>query len=164
MSNNTLTEQHSLRVSSRGQAEPMLKVTAFSIGNLNLALPIVSIYKVLNHTQVHGSGLNSVGIAYIEERELTVVDLHRRLLGTGAPTQARYLIVIQNQIQELYGIPVLEIPVLMEVPLSRIRVLPESYRRADTLSIASHVALIHQMDAALTLFLLDVEQILPQAF
>ncbi|NES01156.1 MAG: chemotaxis protein CheW, partial [Symploca sp. SIO1B1] len=46
-------------------------------------------------------------------------------------------------------------------PLSQIRILPESYRRADTLDIASHVAVINQAGVALTVFLLDVELLLP---
>jgi purine-binding chemotaxis protein CheW len=49
----------------------------------------------------------------------------------------------------------------MEVPLSTIRVLPESYRRADTLEVASHVAVIPQEAGSLSVFLLDVDQLLP---
>jgi purine-binding chemotaxis protein CheW len=50
----------------------------------------------------------------------------------------------------------------MEVPLSRFRVLPEAYRRADTLEVASHVAVIPQHETPLTVFLLDVELLLPR--
>jgi purine-binding chemotaxis protein CheW len=42
-----------------------------------------------------------------------------------------------------------------------IRVLPESYRRSDTLEVASHVVVIGQEAAPLTLFLLDVDLLLP---
>jgi purine-binding chemotaxis protein CheW len=68
---------------------------------------------------------------------------------------------VQNTTGELYGIPVAETPVLMEVSLSQVRVLPESYRRADTLDVASHVAVIPQETAPLTLFVLDVDLLLP---
>jgi purine-binding chemotaxis protein CheW len=49
----------------------------------------------------------------------------------------------------------------MEVPLSMIRVLPESYRRSDMLEVTSHVVVIPQEVAPLTLFLLDVDLLLP---
>jgi purine-binding chemotaxis protein CheW len=68
--------------------------------------------------------------------------------------------MVKNTIGELYGIPVADSPLLIEVPLSRIRVLPESYRRANTLDLASHVAVIPQEGAPLTVFLLDVDRLL----
>ena len=41
------------------------------------------------------------------------------------------------------------------------RVLPDAYRRADTLEVASHVAVIPQGGVPLTVFLLDVQLLLP---
>jgi purine-binding chemotaxis protein CheW len=49
----------------------------------------------------------------------------------------------------------------MEIPLSAIRLLPESYRRADTLEVASHVAVIPQDKESITIFLLDVDLLMP---
>ncbi len=94
------------------------------------------------------------------DREVTVLDIHRRLFKTSRTNenvQPGYLVVIQNTQGELYGIPVEIVPALMDVPLSTVRVLPESFRHADTLGIASHVAVIPQSEAPLTLFLLDID-------
>ncbi|MFE1745807.1 chemotaxis protein CheW [Coleofasciculus sp. H7-2] len=141
-------------------AVPAIKVLVFSIGSLNLGLRIESIYKVLNSTQIYGSGLNGVGIAHVGDREVTVLDLQQRLFPSN-PThenlQGAYLIVIQNTESELYGISVETVPALIDVPLSTIRVLPESFRHANTLGIASHVAVISQPETSLTLFLLDID-------
>jgi purine-binding chemotaxis protein CheW len=141
-----------------------LKVIIFEIGSINLALPIDTVYKVLNYTPIYGSGVNQVGVTHVGELEVTVVDLYRRFFKSTPPQDyftGSYLVLVQNQTGELYGIPVADAPVLIEVPLSQIRVLPESYRRADTLDVARHVAVIPQETAPLTVFLLDVDLLLP---
>jgi len=105
-----------------------------------------------------------VGVTHVGEREITVVDLHQRFFKSSLPSESQpggYLVIVKNSTGELYGIPVADTPVLMEVPLSMIRVLPESYRRADTLDVASHVAVIPQEGAPVTVFLLDVNLLLP---
>jgi purine-binding chemotaxis protein CheW len=90
--------------------------------------------------------------------------LHQRFFKTSQLSESNlsgYLIVVQNTTNELYGIPVVETPALMEVPQEMIRVLPESYRRADTLDVASHVVVIPQNGTPLTIFVLDVDRLLP---
>jgi chemotaxis signal transduction protein len=141
-----------------------LKIIVFEIGSINLALPIDTVYKVLNYTPIYGSGVNQVGVTHVGELEVTVVDLYRRFFKSTPPQDyftGSYLVLVQNKMGELYGIPVTDAPVLIEVPLSQIRVLPESYRRADTLDVARHVIVIPQETAPLTVFLLDVDLLLP---
>jgi chemotaxis signal transduction protein len=151
-------------ISQEQQLKQILKLIVFTMGNLNLALPIESVYKVVNHTPVYSSGVLPVGVVHFGESEITVVDLYQRFFHNHIhqnSSQNKYLVVVQNTTGELYGIPVSETPVLMEVPSSLIRILPESYRRADTLDVASHVAMIPQETGTLTVFLLDVNLLLP---
>jgi len=160
--NSTTLHQHPADFNEleTSRATPSIKVLVFSIGSVNLGLRIESVYKVLNSTQVFGSGLNWVGVAHIGDREVTVLDLQRRLFPShrsNGNLEGGYLIVIQNTEGELSGIPVETVPALMDVPLSTIRVLPESFRHADTLGIASHVAVIPQAETTMTLFLLDID-------
>ncbi|NET61145.1 MAG: chemotaxis protein CheW [Symploca sp. SIO2E6] len=141
-----------------------VKLIVFPMGNLHLALPVAVVYKILNHKPIYGSGINQVGVVHLDEQEVTVVDLYQRLFhseSTNEEHQDNYLVIVRNTTGELYGIPVVHTPIIVEVPLSQIRVLPESYRRADTLDIASHVAVIQQAEAPLTVFLLDFELLLP---
>jgi len=142
---------------------PLLQLIVFSIGHLNLALRIESVYKVSNHTPISGSGVGTVGVTHVDDIEVTVIDLYRRFFQSNPSEYSTggYLVLVQNTTGEVYGIPVAETPVLMEVPLSLIRLLPQSYRYADTLDVASHVAVIPQDAASLTIFLLDVERLLP---
>ncbi len=142
---------------------PLLQLIVFKIGHLNLALNIESVYKISNHTPISGSGVGTVGVTRIDDIEVTVIDLYRRFFQSnpGEYSTGGYLVLVQNTTGEIYGIPVAETPVLMEVSLSLIRVLPQSYRYADTLDLASHVAVIPQDQASLTIFLLDVDRLLP---
>ncbi|UBF24709.1 chemotaxis protein CheW [Kovacikia minuta CCNUW1] len=145
------------------QATQSLHLIVFDIGNLKLAVPIQFTYKVANYSSVHGSGLNHMGVTHVDNLEITVVDLHRRLFKSDQTDEFspdNCLVIVQNSMGELCGVPSANAPTLMEVPLSMIRALPPSYRRSDTLDIASHVAVIPQASSTLTLFLLDVDQLL----
>ena len=140
-----------------------LKLIVFGIDKLTVAFPIERVHKIIHRTPVHGSGLSHVGITHIDDREVTVVDLHQRLFGSTQSdnTQAQgYLVIVQNAQAELFSIPTKNAPTLMEVPVNRIRALPESYRRSDTLEIASHVTMIPQSEKPLTIFVLDVNRLL----
>ena len=127
------------------------------MGNINLALPSDAVFKVTNQMPVYGSGFNGVGLAHFGDRQITIVELHRRFFTA----KGKYLIIVENKAGELYGIPVASVPTLIDVPLSRIQVLPDSYRHADLLAIATHVCHIPSSETPLTVFLLDVDQLLP---
>jgi len=136
------------------------------MGEVKLALPLDTVSKILNKTPVYGMGFNGVGVAHVGDREVTVVDLHQQLFRSSTineSSRAVYLIISQSRQGELYGIPVTAVPVLMEVPSSSIRVLPKSYRRADILRSATHVCHIPQEEAPLTIFMVDVDLLVPDA-
>ena len=138
-----------------------LKLVVFAIGSLNLALPIDIVVKIANLSAVHGSGLHSVGLTHIDDRAVTVVDLHQQLFKTPSQTTVRYILMGQNDRGDLFGIPVNDTPSLMEVPLTAIRQLPETYRSADTLRIADRVAVVTQKETSTTIFLLDLNCLIP---
>jgi purine-binding chemotaxis protein CheW len=151
------------------QVTPSIKLIVFTIGNLNLDLPIESVYKVVDRTPVYSSGLNPVGIAHLSNSlkdnaaswEVTVVDLNWQFFKSSSISESGgYLVIVQTATGEFYGIPVPETPILIEVPLGRLRALPNSYRHADTLEIASHVAVIPQDGTPFTVFLLDFQLLL----
>ena len=140
---------------------PIIKAIVFQIGSLNLAIRIESVHKILRHTSIYTSGLNGVGIAHVDDGEVVVLDLQWRLFRDktiDTSNQATYLIVVKNSVNELQGIPVNAVPSLIDIPVATLRVLPDSYRHADTLGIASHVAVIPQAQNSLTVFLLSLDQ------
>ncbi|MFB6275372.1 MAG: chemotaxis protein CheW [Halothece sp.] len=142
-----------------------LRVVTFPVGKLTLSVPIQSVYRVLSQVPVEGSGERGVGIAHLEDYELTVFDLEYQLF-TKAQEEAiqapagSHIIVVQSN-SEVLGLLVKQAPALMNLPRDRVRVLPSSYRKADTLSFCSHVAVLEQQEQTVTVFLLDVEKLLP---
>lgn len=141
----------------------LIKLLVFEIGKLTLALPILHVQKVIKHNPLHGSGLSHVNLTHLPEQEVAVVDLHQKLFKISLKETSQtegYFIISKNITGESLGIMVTESPSLIDVATSQIRVIPESYRRADTLEIASHVAIIPQEeDISLTIFILDLERL-----
>lgn len=144
------------------KTSPLFKLLVFEIGKLTLALPVKQVQKVIQHSTTHGSGLSYVNLVHWGEREIAVVDLHQKLFKISQPKTNKnkgYFIITQNVGDEPLGIMVTQTPVLIDVPLSQIRTIPDSYRRADTLEIASHVAVISsEKQKSLTVFILDLER------
>ncbi|WP_013321239.1 chemotaxis protein CheW [Gloeothece verrucosa] len=160
MNKNATNYQNPLQKSQRVKT---LKFLIFKVGKLNLALSIERVKKVLHYTPVYSSGLNFLGVAHIGEQEITVIDLHRRLFHESQAILSGtkgYLILAQNTEGEFFGIWVGETPTLVDAPINQIRELPESYRRADTLEIASHVTVIKDKQDSLTVFILDADRLL----
>lgn len=150
------------QVSSRDRVASV-KMIVFTVGNFDLALPIEIVYKVLNQLPVYGSGLNGVGVAHVGDVEVTVIDLHRQLFQSSIINETSrkgYLLIFHSKSGDLYGIPVASVPVLMDLPLDSIRVLPESYRSGDILQMATHVCYLPQEEPPLTIFLVNPEQML----
>ncbi|MDJ0844059.1 chemotaxis protein CheW [Crocosphaera sp.] len=147
---------------SQGETGPR-KLLIFQTGTLELALPIESVKKITHYTPLQGSGTTAVGLIHVDDREITAIDLHKRLFRVPQPSreERQFLILAKNSIEELFGIVVPETPSLLELPLSQIRRLPESYRHGDTLEIASHVTRVPHNDQLSTIFILDVDRLVP---
>ena len=138
-----------------------IELLVFEIAQLTLALPILQVQKVVKRHQVHGSGLSYVNLAHLSNGEIAVVDLHQKLFGVSlSQNETEGYFVISKKVKgEPLGIAVAQSPNLINVPLDRIRLLPDSYRRADTLEIASHVTVISQEEQTTTIFILDLERL-----
>ena len=154
-------------------AEPTLRLVCFNIGTLDLALPIHVVYKVVPCDVVYGTGRYPAGITIVGDQEYTVIDLEERLFGNTLihrnsdsiePTGNKplsYLLLVQFNQGERIGIPVSHPPSLVEASLGNIRLLPLSYRKVDTLSIASHLVKIEENDRVKMIFILDTNSLLP---
>ncbi len=142
----------------------LLKTIIFPIGKLTLALPVEQVKKVIRKNTVYSSGLTHVHLSHIGEQEVTVVDLHQKLFKvsqTESENGKKYLIITKSLINEPFGIVVTETPILIDIPIAQIRTIPNNYRNADTLGIASHVAVIPQGEQSpQTIFILDLERLI----
>ncbi len=138
------------------------KFLLFNLGSLNLAIAIDQVIRVLNHSVIHGSGLTGTGLIHLEDRSVTVIDLHRRLFHRPhaiIKDSKPYLILARNPSGEEFSIIIQNAPTLVDIPASQIRVLPDSYRQNDTLSCASHVIVFQEKGQSFTAFLLDGDRL-----
>ncbi|ESA35452.1 chemotaxis protein [Leptolyngbya sp. Heron Island J] len=132
-----------------------LKLIVMSLGQLTLACRIETVYKIVNRSQIHSSGLGYTGLTHIGEHTAVVIDLHRKLFNTPLADEPGYFVLIKPQTGDLLAIPVITSPNLMDIQHKQIRALPDPYRQSDTLNIASHVAVIPHKDKHLTIFVID---------
>lgn len=144
-----------------------VKFLTIPIEKLLLGAYLNSVVRVLSQVPIYGSGRTGVGIAHLDEEELTAIDLHYRLFGTSllpdegegdrAPENS-HLVVVRSDAGERFGILCVKSPSMADVPTEKIRVLPPAYRQADTLGVCSHVAVIPKTQQ--TLFILDPNRLL----
>ena len=141
-----------------------IKLLVFEIGKLTLALPILQVQKVVKHNPLHGSGLSYVNLTHLDNRDVAVVDLHQKLFKTSlskVSSSQGYFIITKDINTEPLGIFVSQPPALIDVATTQIRLIPESYRHADTLEIASHVTAIEgENNINKTIFILDLTRLL----
>jgi len=119
-----------------------IQFVLFEIGTLTLALPITTVSQVVKLGTVEGTGQSAWGVMSVDDQPYTVLDLHQHLFKRPLnPDQApAYVVLTALATGELMGIPVVTTPTLVEVMGDRVRLLPASYRQADTLALASHIA------------------------
>ena len=148
--------------SSSTKNNSSVKLLVFEIGKLTLALPILQVQKVVKQSEVQGSGLSYVNLAHLNDGEIAVVDLHQKLFGVSlnAAEVGEYFMITKEVKGEPLGITVAKPPSLIDQPLTQIRLLPNSYRRADTLEIASHVTVVSEDERSTTIFILDLEKLI----
>ncbi|NJK28539.1 MAG: hypothetical protein HC925_08960 [Coleofasciculaceae cyanobacterium SM2_3_26] len=60
---------------------------------------------------------------------------------------------------ELCAIPLRELPSMMDIPVSEVRPLPETFNGLRLVGLASHVALLPQEGRPLEIFLLNMRKL-----
>ena len=148
-------------LSTPTKSDTAVKLLVFEIGKLTLALPILQVQKVIRQSEVYGSGLSHISLTHLPDRELAIVDLHQKIFGTSlTQSPTGYFIIGTNAVGEPLGIIVSKAPTLIDVPMNQIRILPDTYRRSDTLEIASHVTVFSTTETVTTIFILDLDRLL----
>ncbi|MGD1919119.1 MAG: chemotaxis protein CheW [Pleurocapsa sp.] len=161
MSNLTININSNLIASNKNKS---IKLLTFDIDKLTLALPILHVQKVIKYNPVHGSGLSYVNLVHLEDKDIAVVDLYKKIFKINLPEAIQtqgYFIISQEIAEEPLGILISQPPALIDVPTTQVRLIPDSYRHADTLAIASHVTVIPQANGSdRTIFILDLAKLI----
>ncbi len=121
--------------------------------SLYLAVRIEAVERILGQSQIHSSGQSLAGILHLEDSDITVIDLSRKIRGMEM-TAPEYVVVLRTQAESI-GIPLTEPPALVEVLPANIRQLPAKYRQLDELRMATQVAQVEVENQFRTVFLID---------
>lgn len=155
------------RLSHPSSDPDLLRVILFSINQIQMALPISVVLKVITCPPVTPSTQDGLGIIDLGDQTITAISLFHRLCPQDRPQplQRRFVILTQTHLQEICGILVDTPPNLLEIRLDMVRPLPSTYRQSDPLGmISSHVAVLSQDDREpLQIYLLGMEQTLGKA-
>ena len=153
-----------MKVQSSFNTVNSFRLIVTTLGNVTLAYRIETVYKVVKRSQIPDSNLEHSGIIHINGEAAVIVDLHRTLFNAYTPSEQGYFVVVKSRVGELIAVPVETSPNLMDVSREHVRVLPSSYRQANRLTMASHVAVVPYEKETLTIFIIDENSLLPSVF
>lgn len=143
--------------------EEKLKFLVFTMGNLNLAIGIDSVIRIIPLPKIHRSGDKLLGIAMYEDQEVLVIDLYKRIYDQEKNIAKGFLVIFLGK-KSLCGITIDTLPNVEDVPLLSLQTVTSEYRDHDTLGIASHIMQIPiKKSEPQTVFLLDSELLLKMA-
>ena len=145
---------------TKQKKEEKLKFLIFTMGNLNLAIGIDSVIRIIPLPKIHRSGDKLLGIAMYEDQEVLVIDLYKRIYNQETNITKGFLVIFAGN-NSLCGITINTLPNVEDVPLLSLRMLTSEYRDRDTLGIATHIMQIPiKKSEPQTVFLLDYELLL----
>jgi chemotaxis signal transduction protein len=148
---------------SNKKKEETLKFLIFSLGNLNLAMGIDSVVRIIPFPKIHRSGNKLLGITTYEDQEVLVIDLYKQIYNQETNLAKGFLVIFAGK-HGLYGITITALPNVEDVPVHKLQPVPSEYRDRDTLGIASHMMQVSiKKSDPQTVFLLDSELLLKMA-
>lgn len=140
--------------------EATQKLLIFALKHLNVAIRLDDVIKVIPIPEIFRSGDKTLGLANFEDKEVLVVDLSHEIFGSSSTSPGRYLVVMQADRQEFFGVPVPSLPTMKDIPVSAVRPIPSDYRDRDALGIASHMVQVPSGAEVQTAFLLATSKLI----
>jgi chemotaxis protein histidine kinase CheA len=144
-------------LASSALSQDSVRVITFTIANHQLALPMNAIAKVVNCPPQIAKSASNIELFHFGNHSITVLNLHNHFKQP-TTTEGKFLVVTKQKKQELYALLVDTPPDLMDVSISAIRQLPESYRQRHSMSIASCVVVLPQVEDVTSIFVIDMEK------
>ncbi len=122
-----------------------IELIVFEIDEVTFGIPIHKLDRIISN--VHLDEDNPL------IQQVEILDLHDRLTGVAIANPAA-IVIFTGDNGQLLGIPIVTVPTLIDVPLDRIRTLPNEFRTHNAIAIASHVAMIADSNTASTILIL----------
>ena len=148
---------------SNKKKEETLKFLIFTMGDLNLAMGIDSVVRIIPLPKIYRSGDKLLGITNYEDQEVLVIDLYKQIYSQETNLTKGFLVIFAGK-HSLYGLTIAALPNVEDVPVHKLQPVPAEYRDRDTLGIASHMMQVSiKKSEPQTVFLLDSELLLKMA-
>jgi chemotaxis signal transduction protein len=122
-----------------------LDLIVFEVDLVSFGIPMTKIDRIISSV--------FLGEDYSLTQNVNILDLHYRLTGESIVSPTSIVLWIDAQ-QQLAAIPIETVPVMVSVPLDRIRTLPSDLRQQNSIGIASHMAMTTIENIELTIFIL----------
>jgi chemotaxis signal transduction protein len=139
------------------------RVIVFTISGHFLTLPIATVVKVISSSQILNFSATESGLIYLDDQPITCLNLescfkkfNKNSDQVSVRNSGQFLLIVSHQ-NHLYSIAVDEPPILMDLPLATVKILPTNYRESIQ-NIAYHVAVLSDQEQSKTLLLIDLEQ------
>lgn len=133
---------------------PTHKLVAFEIGTENYAIPLERVRIILKEFMPFGALKTGYSLVRYQDQVVIVIDLWQFFVNTNGFSDSHYLIVCTLPSQEYLGIPIPQMPKIVDVPADQFSEVPELYRQAELPKAVEK--LIHTSDAQ-ELFYLNID-------
>ncbi len=122
-----------------------LDLIVFEVERVSFGIPMTKIDRIISSV--------FLGEDYSLTQNVDILDLHYRLTGESIVSPTSIVLWIDAQ-QQLAAIPIETVPMMVSVPLDRIRTLPSDFRQQSPIGMASHVAMTTIENIESTIFIL----------
>jgi chemotaxis signal transduction protein len=106
------------------------------------ALPLEAVAKIVVCPPLTSKITQGIGTIELDSQILTIVDLSYKFNLECSSDSYRFLILFKLDNGESCGIPVAKSPLTLDIPFDTIRTIPQSFRQANDLYFATHMAIV----------------------
>ncbi|MDB9314093.1 chemotaxis protein CheW [Spirulina sp. CS-785/01] len=133
------------------------RVIIFPIANYLFALPMKAVLKISPSPPELSEGFSEVGLLELEGETILLLNLDGLLSEEKSTWQTtQFLILVSDQRGQLCGIPVEDLPNMIDLSLLNIQPLPKSSRQSPLSRLSRYVALRQSDNQKKPIFLLDI--------
>ncbi|MEY3868637.1 MAG: hypothetical protein RLZZ338_2528 [Cyanobacteriota bacterium] len=108
---------------------PSRKLLAFEMGREKYAIPIERVQRVIPEFIPYGVLSTGQSLVRHQEETIAVIDLSKLFISSDTECDRNYLIICYGKEKELLGIPLPEMPKILEIGEDKFGEIPEIYRQ-----------------------------------
>lgn len=120
--------QTQIRISSR-------KLVCFQLGSEHYAIPIEQVQRIVDEFTSQGILNNGISLAEFNNETITLIDLSTLFLSSADTRERSYLIICNFDKNTRFGIPIPEMPTILQVTEDKFEEVPDLYKQGK-LSVA----------------------------